>query len=290
MKTQATRLSQRTGKSANRFAQHPYLSAQAFTLIELLVVISIIALLIALLLPALSAARKTAQSTQCQVNVRQFVTAMHLYIGESSDYAPVRPITSTMVGQTIPGGVSGNETLPASNMSWLWNFQLWTYLNNYDVFVCPSSQRNRDNLLIGTGGAKAWRPANSHGFVYGYNHRLGGIEGATSSNVHVKRSTEWHSPSSTSAFGDTRNWLQASQGDAVGDFKVTPYQNFNYGTDGAQSWSLEQASHRHLGDTNNVGYADGHTKNLALQHIAEDLSNGFTSHYWRTIFWDPIDQ
>jgi prepilin-type N-terminal cleavage/methylation domain-containing protein len=54
----------------------------AFTLVELLVVIGIIAVLIAVLLPALNAARESARLTACMSNVRQFATAMNMYVNE----------------------------------------------------------------------------------------------------------------------------------------------------------------------------------------------------------------
>ncbi len=55
---------------------------KGFTLIELLVVVAIIAILAALLLPAVQAAREAARSASCKNNLRQFGTAMYLYVDD----------------------------------------------------------------------------------------------------------------------------------------------------------------------------------------------------------------
>lgn len=61
---------------------------KAFTLIELLVVISIIILLIALLLPALQKARKQARAMMCQANLKQWGTAVALYLEDNRGRLP----------------------------------------------------------------------------------------------------------------------------------------------------------------------------------------------------------
>ena len=63
-------------------------SNQAFTLIELLVTISIIAILAGLLVPALSSARKKAQTTQCQGNLRQLSVTTFMYCQDNNDSLP----------------------------------------------------------------------------------------------------------------------------------------------------------------------------------------------------------
>jgi prepilin-type N-terminal cleavage/methylation domain-containing protein len=59
-----------------------------FSLIELLVVVSMIALLSAILFPVFAQARERACRTSCLANLRQLVTAHHLYV---QDYDEVLP-------------------------------------------------------------------------------------------------------------------------------------------------------------------------------------------------------
>jgi prepilin-type N-terminal cleavage/methylation domain-containing protein len=53
--------------------------SRGFTLIELLVVIAIVVLLIAILMPALGKAREQGKAAHCLANLRQILTATHMY-------------------------------------------------------------------------------------------------------------------------------------------------------------------------------------------------------------------
>jgi len=62
---------------------------QAFTLIELLIVIAIIASLAALLLPALQSAKDSANTIWCVSNLRQWGTAMEVFVSDAVGRYPV---------------------------------------------------------------------------------------------------------------------------------------------------------------------------------------------------------
>ncbi|MCU0316038.1 MAG: prepilin-type N-terminal cleavage/methylation domain-containing protein [Fimbriimonadaceae bacterium] len=60
----------------------------AFTLIELLVVIAIIAILAAILFPVFAQAKDAAKKTQSVSNLKQFSTAVQIYLADSDDVMP----------------------------------------------------------------------------------------------------------------------------------------------------------------------------------------------------------
>jgi type II secretory pathway pseudopilin PulG len=102
---------------------------QAFTLIELLVVISIIILLIALLLPALKEARNAAKRTNCMANMRQLGISFHQYAVDNKDN--IHAVTYFM----YYGNINTNN----------WDLNLNFYLNNLNVFICPSDEIQRSD-------------------------------------------------------------------------------------------------------------------------------------------------
>ena len=61
----------------------------AFTLIELLVVIAIIGLLIAILIPAMSVGMEHARRSVCTSNLKQTLTALHIYAADNDGELPL---------------------------------------------------------------------------------------------------------------------------------------------------------------------------------------------------------
>ena len=69
---------------------------RGFTLIELLVVIAIIAILAAILFPVFARARRAAQASTCQSNLKQIGNAIKMYLSDWDDtYMTNRPKSAT---------------------------------------------------------------------------------------------------------------------------------------------------------------------------------------------------
>lgn len=88
------------------------LQKKGFTLVELLVVIAIIALLMAILMPTLGMARRQAQRSVCQGNLRQQHIACYMYMDDNDAAFPWKETKGSELAATMYflwGGKNGTE-------------------------------------------------------------------------------------------------------------------------------------------------------------------------------------
>ena len=102
---------------------------RGFTLIELLVVIAIIAILAAILFPVFAKAREKARTASCQSNLKQIAPAFAMY---RADNDSAMPMDYFQVYNT--------------NLYYRWLHAIYPYLNNDQVYQCPSRPTSLDTV------------------------------------------------------------------------------------------------------------------------------------------------
>jgi prepilin-type N-terminal cleavage/methylation domain-containing protein len=130
---------------------------RAFTLVELLVVIGIIALLIAMLFPALRRAKEAANGAQCSSNQRQLMMAFLMFASEHKGYLPGNYWDAHEQADSDKRdwllGDNPNRGNPAAQVAdGPEKGTIYRYVNNRQVYLCPSMVQDTMNAGFGSNG------------------------------------------------------------------------------------------------------------------------------------------
>jgi prepilin-type N-terminal cleavage/methylation domain-containing protein/prepilin-type processing-associated H-X9-DG protein len=219
------------------------LRRSAFTLVELLVVVAIIGLLVALLLPAVQAARATARRSHCASNMRQIGLAIQQYCDAHRGRFPMMWHDQE------------------SEVKTTWIYTLAPYLESVDeIRLCPEdilriegdSDRRTSYALNGY----LRKPTKTEAFVYPE------VVPDFVSNYYK--------------LSETHNTLLMFEAGKKVELNFDHIDCWEWYTEtyptAAKRWEQVEgdvAVDRHVGDTANYLYADGHVSTIAASQIAE---------------------
>ena len=215
----------------------------AFTLVELLVVIAIIGALIGLLLPAVQAARAAARRTQCSNNMRQIGLAIHQFANAHDGELPV---------------VQGHDF--GEKQSWI--YTLAPHLESVDsIRICPEDPRGEERLrdhetsyvlngfLAIDTGIEGYEPVRNLWDIAETSTSILMFEAGDRVDVDHAHSYEWFS------------WYNVHY--------RNPDQNLVW-----NAFSAEVAAERHLGNTANYLYGDGHVSTVSAEQVRQWCAEG----------------
>ncbi|MHB9069387.1 MAG: prepilin-type N-terminal cleavage/methylation domain-containing protein [Sedimentisphaerales bacterium] len=246
----------------------------AFTLVELLVTTAIIALIMTILVPVLRAARLQARSVICSSNIRQIQVSLVAYENQNGTFpCGIREDNTALV---LMSDLAGNYPgVPSRDKAGKWWFQFLGYTfdaakTDSRVLWCPSrcvqDISPKPNILCGNYGVNRaiCKDANT---PYSSGEYVGTPLGVSK----ISR------PESKLLIVDSGYSLISWQG--ATDAKVKPYETIrerSFYVPGIKANSQrtlypehrnDAINGRHLRKTVNVGYADGHTKQLKAEEL-----------------------
>lgn len=213
--------------------------SSGFTLIELLVVIAIIAILAAILFPVFAQAREAARKTSCLSNLRQLGTGCAMY---STDYDGKLVSSGGDCYGGYPGCTLDN---PTPTLQWQWT--IYPYVKNWQIFRCPSDPRDEHNIPV------SYTENN-----WGTNDRSSGQGGISESVTDKPAETVLLNESGNTGWVDYNgNKKRFENARMVSDY--TTWTQWNRIVHDNQDWNWSDKMPRH-GDGANFTFADGHAK------------------------------
>jgi prepilin-type processing-associated H-X9-DG protein/prepilin-type N-terminal cleavage/methylation domain-containing protein len=249
-------------------------AVRAFTLVELLVVIGIIALLISILLPALNAARQQAATVKCLSQMKQLGNAFVMYVNDNKGWlpscdtcGPLYPQNFTdFNGNPVFRTVSSSPTTLANYVGWIgWvdgtgvpaalsNGTLWKYINNANVYKCPSDSniyRTRTysmNSFLNTGSYGSWLTIDQFDI-----YKMTQIKNAAGTIAFVEESDPRSAQMASTSNAAMTQWNLGGwyENPLICDTIPGPEPTAGYWDDTIASW------HRGGG---NIAFADGHAE------------------------------
>lgn len=162
-------------------------AARGFTLVELLVVIAVIVVLAAILLPVYETATNRAEGTVCLTNLKNLVTAAHLYADDHDGFC-------------VPARAGGG---PPGTLGICWDTLLQPYLRSSLVLLCPSDP---------TPAAATFSVSLPHS--YGINHDIALVGGYNGAALPLGRLEQ---PAATVLFFDLRGAARTMGSSIISD-------------------------------------------------------------------------
>lgn len=216
---------------------------KGFTLIELLVVVAIIAILAAMLLPALSKAREKARSAVCMGNLKQIFLAFSIYVQDNEEFFP--PAYYYTFSSALCWDFATDDWV-----NWRPGI-IGTYLNNKQVFQCPS----RFNL-------KSYDSPFT-GYAYNASYIGGGYSTWVGQADEPAKLSRIQNPSQTVLLADSATWSSFTNETIANNFLRAPGDIYYYGAN---------VHFRHNGRAN-VLFCDGHVESIGTKYNIDPHDN-----------------
>ncbi len=232
---------------------------RGFTLIELLVVIAIIAILAAILFPVFARARERARQTSCLSNMRQLSLSVQMYAQDYDETFPPVVLNVPPPGALHPDGSTVHTSV-------LWPVRIFPYVQNIDIFNCPSSPRRWAGQRWGCGN-------------YAANRALSGAHWGDAGgppNISPRRLAEIWQPSNTILL--TESWCYGNTQCYYTQRRIQVHSSGNIR-------NIIPARHN---EGANIGLADGHAKWFPVPYegwkeralAGETVNQDFPGYKW----------
>ncbi|MCL5102803.1 MAG: DUF1559 domain-containing protein [Armatimonadetes bacterium] len=260
---------------------------KGFTLIELLVVIAIIAILAAILFPVFAKARRAAQASTCQNNLKQIGTSMKTYLTDWDETYPTNrlclPPGSATLGALYPDvtltpvvDASGNPYVDAEGRQIRFYYGVNWVEGLYQYVEAVVKQGDAQSCWKCPAASSATAPsgtgyqAKNAAVTYTMNFNM--LEQSesvvkTASNLMLVR--EMDRLVNSTARGGSSNNLQC-----VGTSTYVPRSPFLTDKDAWIGSPTPLTSRLHNNNGSHILFADGHVKFFQIGMFPTPLSNG----------------